>query len=164
MRIREKKKRNLEKRRKIKKEEIKILQKIDTLPIELVGEIHKFLPLKIQNIIHPLENCIRIQDLMLNNYWINFYLYFFEFFNHNDPVSLGKLKRYFNNIKNVQYVQCGKEFYHLQDKIVKEKLKELAEDEVQQFNYGKRQHNRNVEERVSLSKSINEIQRILEPF
>ena len=65
---------------------------------------------------------------MLNNYWTNFYLYFWEFFNHNDPASLGKLKRYFNNIKNVQYVQCGKEFYYLQDKIVKEKLKEFFND------------------------------------
>lgn len=160
--FREKRKKRSKRTWNLRKKEKQLLQQIDTLPIELVGEIYQFLPLEIQNIIKPLDNVIEIQEFLIANYWVNFYLYFYEYFNHRDEKTMNRLKMFFEKIKNVKYVKHGKKFYKINDKSLPSLLKDLAEIDVQQFLYNEEQHERNIQDRIVLSKSKNEIQFILD--
>lgn len=164
MRVREKRKLNRKNKNKIRKNETRILKKIDTLPLELVAEIQKFLPLHIQNIIQPLDNLLEIREYLVSNYWVNFYLYFWEYFQHDDATTKKRIKHYFEKIKDIQYLKINKKIYPLKDEFTNQKLVEIADAEVSQFHYGKRQHDRNVEERIRLCKSKIEIQNIINSF
>lgn len=159
MKRRDKKKKQLQKKRNIIKQNRHLLKKIDTLPIELVHEIRNYLPLKIQDIITPLE-CTDIFDLMSSYYWLNFYLYFYEYFNKRGLEYILKIKKYFHVIKTTKYVQYKKQMYRMEDEHLHEKMKELAEIEVQLFFYGQEQHERNIRERISLTKSKDYIEQI----
>lgn len=160
--FREKRRKRSKRRWNLRKKEEKLLHQIDTLPIELVGEIYQFLPLEIQNIIKPLDNVIEIQEFLIANYWVNFYLYFYEYFNHRDERTMNRLKMFFEKIKNVKYIKHGKKFFKMNDESLPSLLKDLAEIDVQQFLYSKEQHERNIQDRIVLSKSTNEIQFILD--
>lgn len=161
MRVRDMRKEKWKTRNRNKKNEKSILKKIDTLPYELVGEIFNYLPLHVQNIIKPLENSIDAYDLIINYYWINFHLYFYDFFNKRDLESKLKLKKYFDRIKDIKYVRFNKKFYKIDDKELEVKLKEFAEMDVLQFQYDSRQHENNVKNRTRLSKTKEEIEVIL---
>lgn len=161
IREKRKQKQKQKQRKRNRIEEQKILKKIDTLPYELVGEIYNFLPLHIQNMVKPLEDVIDIYDLMVNFYWVNFHLYFYDYFNKNDIVALKTLKKYFDKVHHVKYVKYGNRFYEMEDERLPPLLIKLAEIEVGQFLYSKEQHDRNISDRIGLSKTKEEICRIL---
>ena len=147
------------KKKLLKKREEQILKKINTfLPQELVHEIYHYFPLKLQNKIKPLNNCIDIHELMNIHYQINTSLYFYEYFENDDVESKEKLDFYFEKRININYVKYKDEVYNINENIlVEQKLKKVAEIEVGKFHYGKTQHDNNVQQRIKLTKSINEI-------
>lgn len=161
MKRRETRKRKLEKKRKIRKFNSHLLKKIDTLPIELVHEIRNYLPLKIQDMITPLE-CTDIFDLMSSYYWLNFRLYFYEHFNKRDLKHVMDIKNYFHVIKTTKYVKYKNQIYEKQDARLNIKMRELAEIEVYSFFYHQEQQERNIRERISLTKSKDYIEQILQ--
>jgi len=151
------------KKKLLKKREEQILKKINTiLPQELVHEIYHYFPLKLQNKIKPLNNCIDIHELMNIHYQINTSLYFYEYFENDDVESMEKLDFYFEKRMNTSYVKYKDDVYNINDHVVEQKLKQVAEIEVGKFHYGKRQHDNNVQQRIKLAKSISEILEIKE--
>lgn len=147
------------KKKLLKKREEQILKKINTfLPQELIQEIYNYFPLKLQNKIKPLDKCIDIHELMNIHYQINTCLYFYEYFENDDLESMEKLDFYFEKRININYVKYKDEVYNINENIlVEQKLKKVAEIEVGKFHFGKRQHENNVQQRIKLTKSINEI-------
>ena len=162
MKRKETRRKKLQRKSKTKKQECHLLKKIDTLPVELVHEIKNYLPLKMQNRITPLKNRTDIFDLMRAYHWLNFHLYFYEYFERIDLKYSMKIKKYFDFIKNTKYVQYKKQIYERQDKSVHKKIRELVETDVQFFFYTRENRVREILQRSLLIKPQDYIEEIVQ--